>query len=161
MDGKARNVSYRRFVETSLADDDEVFMLAMNESARCIGPEKFRDWVEEQHARLLLSRRRPEDVAFRRLPDCRVESDEVLDAVAKLSGGDVDSILARRRGQVWKGIAAWSLLKHAGLTRRDVARVLGLGGGSGVSYQVKLAEQAMANDSRLANRVKRLEKKWQ
>ena len=161
VNGKARNVSYRRFVETGLAEDDEEFRVAMNESARCIGPSTFRDWVEEQHAMLLTSRRRPEDVAFRRLPGRWVESDEVLEAVAKLSGSDVDSILARRRGQVWKGVAAWLMVKHAGMTRRDVARVLRLGGGSGASYQIKLAEQAMANDSRLANRIKRLEKKWQ
>ncbi len=81
--------------------------------------------------------------------------------VAKLSGGDVDSVLARRRGQVWKGIAAWLMVKHVGMTRRDVAQVLGLAGGSGVSYQIKLAKQAMANDSRLENRIKQLEKKWQ
>jgi putative transposase len=161
VDGKSPGVSYRRFVEAGLAVDDEEFTVAMNESVRCIGPEKFRDWVEEQHALLLTSRRCPEDVALRHLPDRWVESDEVLDAVAKLSGGDVDSILARRRGQVWKGIAACLMVKHTGMTRRDVARVLGLGGGSGVSYQIKLARQALANDSRLANRIQRLERKWQ
>ncbi len=30
-----------------------------------------------------------------------------------------------------------------------------------VSYKIKLAKQALANDSRLANRVIRIEKKWQ
>ncbi len=159
--GKARSVSYRRFVETGLAEDDDEFMVAMSESARCIGPEKFRDWVEEQHALLLNSRRCPQDVAFRRLPGHWVESDEVLESVAKLSGNDVEAILARRRSQVWKGIAAWLLVKHCGLTRRDVARVLGLRGGSSVSYQINLAQRALANDSRLANRIKRLERKWQ
>ena len=153
VNGKARNVSYRRFVETGLAEDDEEFRVAMNKSARCIGPEKFRDWVEEQHAMLLSSRRCPEDVAFRRLPGRWVESDEVLEAVAKLSGSDVDSILTRRRGQVWKGIAAWLMVKHAGMTRRDVARVLGLRGGSGVSYQIQLARQAIPNDSRLLTMI--------
>ena len=93
--GKARNVSYRRFVEAGLADDDEEFRVAMNESARCIGPEKFRDWVEEQHAMLMSSRRCPEDVAFRRLPGSWVAPDEVLASVAKLSGSDIVSILAR------------------------------------------------------------------
>ncbi len=128
--GEAQSVSYRRFVETGLAEDDDEFMVAMNESSRCIGPEKFRDWVEEQHALLLNSRRCPQDVAFRHLPGCWVDADEVLESVAKLSGSDVDSLLAHRRGQMWKGIAAWLLVKHAGLTRRDVAQVLGLRGGS-------------------------------
>ena len=102
---------------------------------------------------LLSSRRCPEDVAFRRLPGRWVESDEVLEAVAKLSGSDIVSILARRRGQVWKGIAAWLMVKHAGMTRRDVARVLGLRGGSGVSYQIQLARQAIPNDSRLLTMI--------
>ncbi len=122
-------------------------MVAMSESVRCIGPGKFRDWVEEQHALLLNSRRCPQDVAFRRLPGHWVESDEVLEAFAELSGNDAEAIVAHRRGQAWKGIAAWLLVKHSGLTRRDVARVLGLRSGSGVSYQIKLATQALANDS--------------
>ena len=154
-----RGERYRQFVETGLAENNEEFLVALNRSARSIGDDDFREWVDERHAALLSDRRRPEDVSFRVGAGKRWEVEEVLKIVAKAAGTTVEGLGARRRGWKWKGIAARLLVKHVGQTRRDCARLLGLKAGSAVSYQMRQAEQAMDADAKLARVVKHLDSK--
>jgi hypothetical protein len=62
--------------------------------------------------------------------------------------------------RAWKEVAALLLVKHTGLTRRDVAPFVGLNGGSTVTYQITQAEQALNKDKDLRNRIARLERPW-
>ena len=155
-----REKEYRQFVEAGVAEDDTEFLEAMRLSARSIGAEEFRAEVDERHAAVLRSRRRAEDVMFRRGTTVVVPPASVLAAVAKLAGVKVDDLKDQRRSWPWKGIAALLLVKHTGLTRRDVAPFVGLNGGSTVTYQITQAEQALSQDKDLRNRIARLEKPW-
>jgi len=150
---------YRQFVETGLAENNEEFLVALKRSARSIGDDDFREWVDERHAALLSERRCPEDVSFREGAGKRLEVEEVLKTVAKAAGTTVEGLGARRRGWKWKGIAARLLVKHVDLTRRDCARLLGLKASSVVSYQMRQAGQAMEADAKLARVVKHLDSK--
>ena len=51
--------------------------------------------------------------------------------------GITESALRRRsRNRVARGAAAWALVRHAGLTQRAAAEVLGMGTGAAVSQQM-------------------------
>jgi len=151
---------YRQFVEAGVGEDDAEFLEAMKLSARSIGSEEFRTEVDERHAAVLKSRQRTEDVMFRSETTVAVPSASVLEGGAKLAGVKVDDLKDQRRRWPWKGIAALLLVKHTGLTRRDVAPLVGLNGGSAVNYQITQAEQILGNDKDLCNRMARLEKQW-
>ncbi|NLE66163.1 MAG: hypothetical protein GX608_01950 [Lentisphaerae bacterium] len=148
---------YRQFVETGLAEGDEEFQAVMRQSPRCIGDEAFREWVNEQHDALLSGRRRSDDVSFREVSGAPVKAEAVLEAVAKAAGLPVAELGRHTRNCLWKGIAARLLIKHAELTRRECAQLLGLTASSGVSYQMKKAEEAIASDAQLACEVNALE----
>lgn len=152
-----RGERYRQFVESGMAANDEEFLVALQRSARSIGDDDYREWVDERYAELLSERRRPEDVSFRTGAGKRLAVAGVLEMVAKAAGTTVAGLGARRRGGKWKGIAALLLVKHVGLTRRDCVRWLGLKAGSGVSYQMRQAGQALEADATLARVMERLD----
>jgi hypothetical protein len=150
---------YQQFVETGVAQDDEELRRAMTLSPHSIGPDSFCEWVRERHASLSQGRH-PDDIAFRRATEKRVEPETVLAGVAEMAGSDVTGLMARRRGETWKGLAALLLTKHAGLTNREVASLLGWRSGSGVTYPIARAQGALRDNPRLAARVARLTKTW-
>ena len=154
---KERMERYRCFVETGVAADDEEFMRAMSRSARSIGRDDFREWVDKRHVELLKDRRHPEDVTLRRDMGRRPDPGTVLAAVASAAGTTVEGLKARRRSWIWKGIAAMLLVTQAGLTRRECAHWLGVRAGAVVSYQIKRAGVMLKANARLARRVARLE----
>ncbi|MDD5678804.1 MAG: transposase [Kiritimatiellae bacterium] len=154
---KERPKRYRCFVEAGIAADDDEFREALNRSARSIGDDEFREWVDESYAELLKKRNHPEDVTMRREIGRHPEPDMILAAVASAAGTTVEGLKARKRGGIWKGIAAKLLLTHSGLTRRQCARWIGILAGSAVSYQIKQAEVRLKTDLRLAQRVMRME----
>jgi REP element-mobilizing transposase RayT len=160
MTGKRRERQdrYREYVEKGVAGTDDEFRIELARSPRSIGDEDFREWVDNCYAELLGKRQRPEDVSYRRSADKRLESEEILKAVAEAAGVTVGGLKERRRDWAWKGIAARMLCKHGGLTQRDCVTLLGLGTGSAVSYQVRQAGQTLREDQRLAETVGRLER---
>jgi putative transposase len=157
---KERPEHYRCFVEAGIAADDEEFMGVLNRSARSIGGDDFREWVDEQYAELLKKRKHPEDITLRREIGRRPDPGTVLAAVASAAGTTVEGLKARRRDGIWKGIAARLMVTQAGITRRECAHWLGVRASSAVSYQIKRAEVALKADARLARRVARLESQW-
>ncbi|MFA5343972.1 MAG: hypothetical protein WC381_08420 [Kiritimatiellia bacterium] len=69
MSGKWRDwpKRYREFVETGLAAEDEDIKLALKESPRSIGGERFRGWVDGLCRELIEGHRHSEDALFRRI----------------------------------------------------------------------------------------------
>ena len=154
---KERMERYRCFVEAGIAADDDEFIAAMSRSARSIGTDDFREWVDERHVELLKERRHPEDVTLRREIVRRPDPGAVLAAVASAARTTVEGLKARRRSWTWKGIAAMLLVTQAGLTRRECAHWLGIRAGAVVSYQIKRAGVMLKADVKLARKVARLE----
>ena len=154
---KERPEHYRCFVEAGIATDDEEFMKAMKRSARSIGEDDFREWVDERYAELLKKRKHPEDVTLRREVSRRPDPGTVLTVVAAAAGTTVEGLKAQRRDGIWKGIAAKLLVTQAGITRRECAHWLGMRAGSAVGYQIKRAEVVLKANAKLARRATRLE----
>ena len=147
---------YRAYVESGLARDDEEMRKVLWASARSIGGLKFRDWVEEQHAKLSEKAWNREDVSFRRVRGTLLV-EEVLQAVAAFSGVKREMILCRQRGMLARGLAARWLCRYSGLTQRKAAKVMGLLTGAAVSSQLRVLSKRLLDDETLRVRIKRAE----
>jgi transcriptional regulator with XRE-family HTH domain len=152
MDGRRaeRTLRYAAYVEAGVAEDDEEFRVELMRSARSIGDEEFRAEVDDRYAQAVEAMRRPEDAALRRTAGQRVASGAILEAVAAAGGVAVDAVLSRRRDSPLKAIAASLLVRHAGLTQRDIAQLLGMRSGSSVSHQLRRLRGALIADQRVA-----------
>jgi putative transposase len=156
--GKRRVAAYRRFVETGVAQADAEFSEALELSARSIGDEEFRAWVDERYDELLSGVARKEDVAFRR--QCGyVSADRVLAMVGEAFSMDEAGLCRRRRGCPARAVASKMLCRYGGLTRRDAAGRLGLRSGQAVTWQIsKLAALCSDPENRdLSCQVRSLE----
>ena len=146
--GRERRQRYGQFVESAIAEDDEDFKAEMARSPRCLGGEKFRNWVAEVHAGLMKGRQRPEDISFRRTRK-EATAEDVFRVMAQIAGVDKDELKKRRRAWIWRSLAARLLCAQAGLTRRACAKTLGLSSGAAVSYHVRQADAAIVRDGAL------------
>jgi REP element-mobilizing transposase RayT len=157
--GKKREAAarYREYVETGIAETDEAFRGELMRSALSLGDEKFREWVADCHADLVKDATRPEDAAFRRPVGRRLSVTTVLDRVAKVLGVDVRTFRTRRRNWHGKGLAAYALVKHAGLTQRECAECLGVRSGSGVSRQIRSVLEQSVEDADISRQLKKTE----
>jgi REP element-mobilizing transposase RayT len=154
-EGADSGPQYEQFVEEGLARPDEVFLEEMMLSPRSIGDESFRKWVEEQH-RELLKATREEDVTFRS-PQGMVDPRKILEVVAACWKMNMPVFLQRRRGCQAKGVAAWMLEKHAGLTRRAIGPLLGIQSGTGVGYQIHQAMERAKVDPQFSRQAQKVE----
>ena len=129
-------VRYRKFVEGGIREDDEEFQIELERSARSIGNEKFKEWVDDCYAELLGQRDIQEDVSFRRVKK-KIEPEKIFKAVARAAGVKKEQLLSRRRDSTLRAVASRMLCRHGGLTQRDAARALGLRTGVAVSCQLR------------------------
>ena len=159
MGGAAENQrkQYREFVEGGLAGSDEEFREVLRASPRSIGGETFRQWVDELYERLVGRRDHVEDVAFRR-PGRKATSEEVLAAVAREFNVAPDDLRRRRRNAVLRPVAAHMLCKHAGLTQREAAAVLGIASGAAVSTQLRKLKERLPTDRGLREAMAKVER---
>jgi REP element-mobilizing transposase RayT len=157
-----RQKQYEHYVEAGVADDDAEFQLELKRSARSIGDTEFREDVDRRYAEVLRKTRRPEDAALRQTRTYSGTPEVVLKAVATAAGVEVTELARRRRESPLKAITASLLVRHAGLTQRDIAPLLGLSAGSSVCCQIRLlpemvrsgggVEQLMEKAERLIER---------
>jgi len=144
--------SYRRFVESGLAETDEDFICAMRESPRSIGSDGFRAWVDELHEKAARERVVPEDVSFRHITE-PLSPDVILQTAAQLLSVDVGAFNIRRRNSPLRAVAASMLIRFGGLTQREVAACLGMGTGGAVSAQVRRLPELIRSNRRLKRDV--------
>ncbi|MFO7535943.1 MAG: transposase [Kiritimatiellia bacterium] len=156
-EGPDADREYERYVEAGLVRPDDEFLDEMMRSPRSIGAEEYREWVEEQHRALMKSHERGEDVSFRPA-EAWMSPEHVLEAVAARWRIGLPDLSLRRRGCPSKGVAAWLLEKHAGLTRRAIGPLLGIESGTGVGYQIRQAMDRIKYDPHLARRVEKIER---
>jgi hypothetical protein len=127
---------YGAYVEAGLSQDSEEFAKVYRQARLSMGSEPFTARVKEIHQEAIGGAARPEDAALRRR--CGVQSgEETLAAVAQVLGVGVEALKVRRRASVARGVAAWALVKYAGMTQRAAAKELGLSTGAGISQQLK------------------------
>ncbi|NQU38649.1 MAG: transposase [Lentisphaerae bacterium] len=148
--------TYRKFVESGMAEDDEDFRTVMRASPRSIGAEAFRAWVDERYEELLIHHNTPEDVSFRHTAT-PLPADLILRTAAEQLGVDVDDFLKRGRNSPLRAVAATMLIRFGGYTQRQAAEALRIGTGGAVSVQVRRLPDLLSKDRTLRRRMKRIE----
>lgn len=155
MDGRTesrRRAALRRFVESAIAETDEEFMEAMKSSPLCLGGESFRDRIQELYETASRKAVKPEDVALRTMRRF-VPVKRVIEAVCEAMGVEASEVRVRTRGNWFRPVLADALVRHAGMTQREIAAVMGLGTGKAVSVQLARLQAALNRDRQLARRV--------
>lgn len=152
-----RRLAYRRFVEGGIARSDDEFLEIKRESSLAIGSDEFRDRVRDRYDDLVEKRGRKEDVSLRRRGRT-LDSRVVLQVVCQQFGVDEAEVCRQRKTSWVRPVVAKMLCKHAGLTQRDAASVIGLKTGAAVSLQLKRFRAGMAEDRNLARKVGSIER---
>jgi len=133
--GRQGGKAYGGYVEAGLAKKDEEFEGLMKGRGVAIGSETFVEEVKRLHQREAKKRLKPEDVSFRQLRDWKTV--EGVQAIIKEVVGDQWELRKHRKaGRSVRGLYAWALQQHAGLTQREVARHLEVGTGSAVCRMI-------------------------
>jgi REP element-mobilizing transposase RayT len=135
---------YGAYVESGLARTNEEFAGIYREARLSVGSAEFADRVRQVYAQGTRAAAHPEDVALRRRATPRLSSGEVLSAVAAVLGLREQVFRTRSRDSLPRALAAWALVRYAGLNQREAAGVLGLGTGAAVSQLVARWCQAVA-----------------
>ena len=155
---KERSKRYREFVEAGLAETDEEFLEALKESRHSIGSQEFRDMVSELYQSLVEKSDHPEDVMFRKEIE-KIPAERILQILQQELGVSRQEICRRHRDSVVRPIASKMLCKYGGLTQREVARILGLKTGTGISLQLRKLPDLMTSNARVRRMMKKAEKR--
>ncbi len=153
-----REVAYRRYVETGLAQDDKELREALKHSSKVIGTSSFCRWVERQYQRLAEKQGQVLDVAMRRM-ELAASPDDVLKAVGDEFGVERSELMKRRSTSDARLLAMRLLKEEAGLTQREVAVRLGLRDGSTISRKLSQLSDRLLKDRKLQRKYVRLQKK--
>lgn len=132
----AERKAYRRYVEAGLAQTDDEFMEIMKRSSLGIGSEPFLRELTDRQERLSGKRVKAEDVAFRRVRPKRDAAD-VVKAVCEYYRMTRQELQEQRKRHWAKAVASELLIRHAGLTQREVAGWVGVGTGAAVCLQLR------------------------
>ena len=117
-----------------------------------IGSASFRTTMLE-FISTAVNQRVGEDVVLRRIRD-PLDPKRVVDAVCAFYHLPPESMKVRTRGSHARAVAAHLLIKHSGLTQRNVARWLGLTTGAAVSVQLrKVSEPQVMQDVESIERI--------
>lgn len=151
-------VRYREYVEQGLAETDEEIQMVLRKSALGIGSEDFCREMEDHYAGLVDKAHQKEDVALRVRRGSKT-AEEILAAVGKGLGIESLELQRRRRNAVDRAVAAWMLVRYAGLTQREAGVRMGMGSGAAVSFQLKRLRQALRDNTFLQRQVNAIEAK--
>jgi REP element-mobilizing transposase RayT len=148
---------YARFVESSLAQGDEETVLAIKASPLAVGGETFIDWIRAQLIERARQSKHPDDTGLRKVAPV-ASVDRVLGVAADVMGVAPAALKARRRHSDLRGLAAHMLCRHADLTQREVAAVLGMRSGSAVAFQLQRLAARLKADRTLRCQVAAIER---
>jgi len=159
-DKKVRPGKYREFVEGGLEATEDEFLGELEKSPRSIGNAKFREWVDACYRERLEQRGVQEDASFRQVGR-HLETDLILDTVAKQAGIGRERLIERRRDATWRAVSSWMLCKYGGRTQREAAAILGAKTGAAISWQLKKLRHMLAADAKLRSKAEQIEKALQ
>ncbi len=151
---------YRKFVEVGCSTGDERMMAALKASPHGIGGERFCAWVDGLYQKRVAESRQPKDARFRNIRNA-VDKTTVLAVLSKVFETQEECFRQRRRNSVLRGVAARCLCKHAGLTQREAAAVLGMGSGAAVGRQLRKMAGLLGSDRQLKGMVAEVDRMLQ
>ena len=150
--GEQRGNGYGQYVEAGLVREDADQALWAG-NALALGDAAFVEEIRRRYEQACAGRQR-EDVDLRPARKYR-SADLVWQKGLEVCQAEESLMQARKRGAVARGLMAWALQRHAGLTQRQVAERLGLTSGAAVSLLLRRLEQQAS--SAMAGEVA----KWQ
>jgi len=140
--------TYQRFVEAGTQDMDAAFIASKQRSRLCIGSEECLERVQEMYDRLVDGRSDSQDISF-----CQhsktLEADAVIEVICDVFEIEPKVLYVRQRNSWLRPFASLALAQFGGLSQREIASVLQIGGGAAVSKQLKLLTQELAHDTQL------------
>ncbi len=154
-EGARARLRYRRFVEAALATEDQEFRDELKAARWAVGNAEFQQRIQAEYNRQVASVRRMEDVALRRVR-AAVAPEIVLRRVAGEYGIRPEALRQRQYGVRARAVAAYLLLRHAGMNQREIAEFLGMRTGVAVCLQLKRLRTRMGGDAQLAEQINRL-----
>ena len=149
---RAAKKRYSEFVDAGIAERDDDFIAVLKESRHAIGGDDFTDMVGRLYQKLTEKRDVLEDVSFRKEVEPLPTAD-ILDVACKAMGIAEEEIYRRRRNSMVRPMMASMLCKYAGMTQRDVAKLLNLASGSTVSLQMRKLNEQLSTDKTLRKLV--------
>ncbi len=147
---------YRAFVENSLTEEDDELLPLLRGRGLAIGDESFVDDIRSRTIELIGRYKKQEDLNLRHVRT-HVNPDQVLAEAGEVMGVEPEAFKVRRRNSVLRGVASRMLCKYAGLTQRDVAKVLGMSSGAAVSSQLQKLSVLLSDDRKLRRQVAEIE----
>ena len=150
-----RWVSYRFFVESGLAEDDEELKEVMSRSSKAIGGKVFCREVEKEYRQAVEEKRAGTDAAMRRV-EVGADADGLLKRVCAEFNLDMESLSRRRNVSDGRLVAARLLKDQTSLTSREVGQRLGLADGSGLGNLLAVASRRLAESRHLRRTVDKL-----
>jgi putative transposase len=150
-----RRNSYRIFVESGLAEDDEGLKEVLTRSSKAVGGWKFCRQVEKTYRAGVEKQQTESDVAMRRV-ETGADADELTGRVCSAFGVQVDDLTRRRNVADARLVAARLLKDLTGLTSREVGKRLGLADGSGLGNLLKLADACLSGNRKVRKICDRL-----
>lgn len=136
-----KRVAYGRYVEAGLAKSDEEFVALMTGGGVAIGSAPFVEKSLQRHRQEAARHLKREDVALRHLRNWRT-AEEVEVAVKRVVGAGWQDREAYWAGRLVRGLLAWGLHRHAGMTQRAIAPHVGVGTGAAVCLMLGRVEAA-------------------
>lgn len=143
---------YRRFVESELDGEKDDAVRELKSTAPAVGGEAFVDWVREQLLKRGRGHKCAEDADLRKMVGV-LPVERVLGVAAGALAVRPEAFRERRRNSDMRGIASRVLCRHAGLTQREAAAVLGMKTGAATGQQLRRLEARLDADSELRRQL--------
>jgi putative transposase len=147
---------YARYVTAGLGDYDGEEPSPIRSAKLAVGGAEFVDWIRERLIDRGGERKSREDACLRHLRPV-LPVDQVLEVAAELLEVERIAFNERRRNSDLRGVAARVLCRHAGLTHREAAAVLGMGTGAAAGQQIQRLDARMRTDPNLRRRVTKID----
>ena len=156
--GKELTKRCRVYMEMGLVTRDEEIERALSFSSLAIGSEAFREQVHMAHEERAADQKRREDVSLRNVR--RLEKPVViLTMVSKMLDVSEKDLCRKRRDGTARALAAMGLMRHCGMTQREVAERLGMTSGSSVGWLLRRLKEKSRTDKGTMKQA-RMISKW-
>ncbi len=148
---------FRKFVESGLANDDEELREALARSSKAIGREDFCQLMEAEYRKCVERMGRKLDASMRKI-EVGISAEVVVDRICSHFGVSAESLRKRRSVHLSRAFAMKLLKDCSGLNHREIAPILGVSDGSGISRGISRFNALLGKDAdqrRLYDTLKR------
>lgn len=148
-----RRCHYREYVEAGLVTSDDELKALLRSGVPTVGEVDLERTGLTGFTPALPNGR----IGFRAI-ELHPSASRILQAVSEHFGIPVSALKNRRYRCPARAMAAFLLARHAGLSQREIGRLLSVGTGAAVSQQLRRLEEAAQRDRLLLDQVSSIER---